>query len=1837
MSAASSDQGGLKWFSGENEDAKEYRRWKAWVQAKMLTLDKMPKEARGAYVFTLLSGKALECVEHLDPSKYQVEGGDKTLFDLLDARFPQKEMSDEMSEALTEIFGLRAREGETLKAWISRATEQFDKCARKTNVVFPEEARGWLILHRSGLTEEQKAVVMARSLGVLKREESGKAMRSVYPEYVVKRKTVPSGAAVVENEFSDSLPLEEDQDDFADVEQFLAELQPHEGEDPDLEAYEEEDVKEALAISWKDKRNELNKLQKARRFAQAGDVRRSFRVEVEELKRKTKCHRCGQVGHWSKECRVGLSKGKGKGKNTKGTDRTSEAGAAYVAEEPQEFFIAMVQECHNVTLSRLRERATVHPQCNNRANECLLVSSPGYGVIDSGCGKTIVGRDTLLEFEQLWREHDVVVPTAESEVNHFRFGNGHKEVSTQVVPMPVEIAGKQGVIRAAVVQGKAPLLISRSALQRLNAVLDFRSGKMTLFEDQSTVPLEINAAGQFMINVLKQSPDSVPREPDFKEVMSATQFQEEESPLPSSSENMGDDVVEPAASAPDSQASDSSSGEPVVWSRFDSGLTLTPITGKNSPMWQTVFRRVIQDLDTGLVIFDQKINPQEDKRGYLQPIPKHVVRTRTDFHFVPQEALCSCECLPVQIARKLTAIVRDAPQTVGALLNGKRFLVAEVFSPPRFSPLAEDTGFIGKSYDLKTGCDFRKQSVRDNTKLFLRDNPPDLLVLCPPCTHEGGWFHLNASKLSAQELLKIKTESRMFIRFCMELFEQQVKGGKQAIFEHPLGAKTWSYPEVQRMCAKYFPLKCHMCRFGLKLPSSTRYIRKATQLLTSHEHMKSLGLECPGKQDPHHSCHDVIAGSCPSVGSISQFTAQYTPAFVRAVLQTVRPYVEAAQAKLVDAREVSVMEVHEVLVSKDDLQGEDVDQMKKALLRLHKNLGHPSVSDLVRILKHGSASDRAIELARTLSCDFCKANIRPHVPLPARSSRVTEFNHSVGVDVKWLRGWKVNQQVKSLNIVDQGSCFQQVIPFFEQETSTVLRSLFDTHWTKWAGPPKEMFMDQARANLGEAFQGYLDDRGVTIRTIPAEAHWQLGRTESHGGWFARILDKIITEHSPSNQAEWEECVRHAHVKNQMIQNYGHTPHQHVFGKNPELPGDLLNEPLHVVPGTAGLTDDAVARAQAIRTTARQAVIAMQDDKALRQALAARPRAAQTFNPGDLVCYWRAQKIVGKGVIQQGGRWYGTAVAIGQVGKNWIIAHRRQIFRCAPEQLRLATTEEKVLVSSPQAELLGIKDLLEGGTFRSHQFVDLVPGHYPMEESPRETHEDVTNDPVPNQQSSRPVTESSPDAEMPDKDSGPDWDAEQSTEPSLTSSSSRQVQSTDQNASSYGPIRRRVEGKSGSAALFRPPAMRQEDFLEMIRELVPPLIDKATENINEDPNMERGTKRSLSPSKGESESAEPVTSKARQDDCEEALLIQEFEERLASGNENIEVLMATYLEKKLNKELKPSNNPPELQKLIDESKGEEWTTLSGKQAVRLIFGKKALQIKAQCADRFIGSRFVIIRKAIQDGVGIDVNDPTTFKIKSRWVVQGHLEPDLELKATEGLLQSPTLSQLGRMTIMQIISSQQWTLQLGDIKGAFLEADQLPAKYRPLYAKMPPGGIPGVPDREDVVIEVLGNIYGQNDAPRAWHQTFDREAVKLGWTRSILDPCLYTLRCPRSQQLTGVLGIHVDDTVVGGTGPEFENILRQMKERFPFRKWRVGNGEFCGAMYMQCDKTKEITMSQASFVDQLKPASIPKGVPSTQSLSEQQTRVLRAINGSLNWLSSQSRPDLKSNESVSTGIP
>ena len=191
----------------------------------------------------------------------------------------------------------------------------------------------------------------------------------------------------------------------------------------------------------------------------------------------------------------------------------------------------------------------------------------------------------------------------------------------------------------------------------------------------------------------------------------------------------------------------------------------------------------------------------------------------------------------------------------------------------------------------------------------------------------------------------------------------QVSQGGRALFEHPTGSKIWSYSEVQALCRKHVTVKLHMCRFGLRHPQSERLIRirKSTRLLVSHDDMLSLGRMCPGEAEPSHLCHDTMQGSVPGLGHVSEYCGRYTEEFVQAVLRTVPRFVEleAEHEVLVVDEEYMPSPEHWCQVDAVSRADEKSDAEVLAILtKLHKNLGHPPNSDLLRILKHGQASEQ---------------------------------------------------------------------------------------------------------------------------------------------------------------------------------------------------------------------------------------------------------------------------------------------------------------------------------------------------------------------------------------------------------------------------------------------------------------------------------------------------------------------------------------------------------------------------------------------------------------------------------------------------------------------------------------------------------------------------------------------------------------------------------------------------------------------------------------------------------------------------------------------------------------
>ena len=59
------------------------------------------------------------------------------------------------------------------------------------------------------------------------------------------------------------------------------------------------------------------------------------------------------------------------------------------------------------------------------------------------------------------------------EPKNFRFGDGHKIVSTRLVTFPIYLCGKNFKLFSYIIEGDIPLLMSRTSLKEFGASIDF--------------------------------------------------------------------------------------------------------------------------------------------------------------------------------------------------------------------------------------------------------------------------------------------------------------------------------------------------------------------------------------------------------------------------------------------------------------------------------------------------------------------------------------------------------------------------------------------------------------------------------------------------------------------------------------------------------------------------------------------------------------------------------------------------------------------------------------------------------------------------------------------------------------------------------------------------------------------------------------------------------------------------------------------------------------------------------------------------------------------------------------------------------------------------------------------------------------------------------------------------------------------------------------------------------------------------------------------------------------------------------------------------------------------
>ena len=189
---------------------------------------------------------------------------------------------------------------------------------------------------------------------------------------------------------------------------------------------------------------------------------------------------------------------------------------------------------------------------------------------------------------------------------------------------------------------------------------------------------------------------------------------------------------------------------------------------------------------------------------------------------------------------------------------------------------------------------------------------------------------------------------------------------------------------------------------------------------------------------------------------------------------------------------------------------------------------------------------------------------------------------------------------------------------------------------------------------------------------------------------------------------------------------------------------------------------------------------------------------------------------------------------------------------------------------------------------------------------------------------------------------------------------------------------------------------------------------------------------------------------------------------------------------------------------------------------------------------------------------------------------------------------------------------------DVKSAFLQGRKLERTVvvqPPREANLPKGKL--------WQLEVA--LYGLNDANLQFYFKCRDELLKLGCVQSTVDPALFA-KHNKQDKLIGILCLHVDDFLHGGTNEFKTTVVDKLTEIFLMGKTETGKFKYVG---FQIDKINDgIQVNQNEFANGLEVLTIKpeRAKEVDDNLTEEEKSMPRKVAGKIGWLGRGSRPDL-----------
>ena len=471
----------------------------------------IPQAKRGVKLLRSLSGVARLAVDEMTFEEITASDGVAQIMKRLREYFlPHLEVSlPRAFEAAVYCSQRTAKEG--FSEYIARMDRNFTRLT-KEGIQLPDSAQGYIIYRHAGLNESQDQRFLVWASGKYDRASVVSALRKL--DKVIRDKgksTYMTDDAGYQEEtvlFEMDPVLKEFLEDNDESGEYVY-LQ-----EGDLnEVMDEQDVLEALA-SYQEIRQALKDQQKGRGYYGKGYGKNPFfskgkgkgKVHMEQVKLRSRCWKCHQVGHHSRECR---NEAKPKSNAPSGSNSNQSSSAAsrsgfLVVSQPN---ASQKEESSFWLREVIRQNAEAQDMQSDAAYKaasaafCGITTNAEHGVVDTAAEGGLIGSIALERLEQRLAQRGLRYKRLEKKSAAKGIGGNANVIA--VVLLPVGIGGVNGLLETTVVEGDVPLLLPIKMMKCLRAVIDTDSLTFHMKAYDIKVAMHELASGHVTVDIMQ--------------------------------------------------------------------------------------------------------------------------------------------------------------------------------------------------------------------------------------------------------------------------------------------------------------------------------------------------------------------------------------------------------------------------------------------------------------------------------------------------------------------------------------------------------------------------------------------------------------------------------------------------------------------------------------------------------------------------------------------------------------------------------------------------------------------------------------------------------------------------------------------------------------------------------------------------------------------------------------------------------------------------------------------------------------------------------------------------------------------------------------------------------------------------------------------------------------------------------------------------------------------------------------------------------------------------------------------------------------------------------------